>query len=541
LKPEALHPFETKNQERMNQQTMRFAIPLSLLSGVLLTVGFPKLDLFYLSWGALIPLFVALRGKSGKEAFGLGYVCGLAHFVTTLYWIHYVINHYGALPSPVAILALLLLCAYLALFPACFAYVAHKWEEHPLLWGLGLPAVWVALEWVRGHALTGFPWATLGYSQTPFTPLIQIADITGVLGVSWLVVLGSTAITACFNRRRPRIVFPVFAACMLAAILYGSWRLDVVKRLQEQAPPWTVGVFQGNVDQSQKWDPAFQQEAIERYRNLSLQASRSDPAPDLLVWPETAVPFFYGIEDQLTAQLNRIFQEVGKPVLFGSPAVGLVDGQGRLMNRAYLVNTGGEILGAYAKQHLVPFGEYVPLQKILFFVHRLVQAAGDFVPGRSSVPLALDGRRPGVLICYEGIFPELARSTVMQGATSLINITNDAWYGDTSAPYQHLEIARWRAIELRVPLIRAANTGISAIFDASGGCLGTISLNEQGYLIRTVHPFPIHTFYARWGDLFAWMCILIAVGGILYSGKLRQAVVGMKKRNASRRLKHSGS
>ena len=188
-------------------------------------------------------------------------------------------------------------------------------------------------------------------------------------------------------------------------MLYGSWRAATIEDLQSAATPWTVGVVQGNIDQSQKWDPAFQQETLKRYRELSREAARNNPAPELLVWPETAAPFFYRVEEKLTAQLNEMVRETGVPLLFGSPGITLVDDQPRFQNRAYLVNGAAVLDGVYAKQHLVPFGEYVPLQKLLFFVHRLVQAAGDFVPGDDSSPLIL-GRQPfGVLICYEDIFP----------------------------------------------------------------------------------------------------------------------------------------
>lgn len=490
---------------------------LSVLSGVLLTLGFPTPEMFYLSWVALLPLFVALRNSTEKGAFRLGFVCGLTHYVTALYWIQYVLQRYGSIPLPLAVFLLVLLSGYLALYPACFAYIARKWQDHSLLWIFGLPGVWVGLEWIRGYVLTGFPWANLGYTQTPFALLIQFADITGVYGVSWLVVLGNTTLMSCLNRNRTRWSLPVFALCMLAAIVYGSWRLAAIHSLQNRATPWTVGVIQGNIDQARKWDPAFQQETLKRYRELSLAAAQNDPRPDFLVWPETAAPFFYGVEEALTGQVNEIVRDMGVPLLFGSPAVSLVDGKPRLQNRAYLVDGKAGLMGAYAKQHLVPFGEYVPLQKILFFVNRLVEAAGDFVPGHTSEPLVVNGKALGILICYEGIFPDLARRTVREGAMCLVNITNDAWYGNTAAPYQHLEIERWRTIEFRVPMIRAANTGISTVFDATGAPCDKIPLNEQGELVCSVRPVKQETFYAQWGDLFGWLCILTSIGGLLYS------------------------
>ena len=510
------------NQDKCTK-SMWSAVVLSILSGVLLAVGFPKPGLYYLSWVALVPLLLALRDRTSREAFGLGWLCGLVHYLGSLYWIYYAVHHFGGVSLTPAMLVLLLLCAYVAVYLGFFAVVARQWEPHPLLWVLGLPGVWVALELVRAHLITGFPWANLGYSQTPLETLIQVGDFSGVYGVSWLVVLSSTALTALLRRSKAGIygVF-VCVACLLGTFLYGSWRLGTIEELQNGATPWTVGVVQGNIDQSRKWDPAFQQETLKRYQTLSSQAGRDNPAPELLVWPETSAPFFYRLEEKLTTQLNEIVRETRTPLLFGSPGVTLVEGEPRLQNRAYLVNGSAILEGFYAKQHLVPFGEYVPLQKLLFFVSRLVQAAGDFVPGDDPSPLML-GRQPfGVLICYEDIFPELARAAVERGATALINITNDAWYGTSSAPYQHLEMAQWRAVEFRVPLVRAANTGISSIFDATGRSCGTIPLNQEGFLVCPVHPFRTLTFYAKWGDLFAWLCVLTTAGGFLYSLLMRR-------------------
>lgn len=496
------------------------SVLLSILSGLLLTAGLPKTNLFVLSWVALLPLFFALWNRTFKEAFLLGFICGLAHFTSALYWIHYVVQHYGGLQFPVAAMILQLLCAYLAVYPAIFAFLARLWADRPALWVFGLPCAWVMLEWFRSHALSGFPWGNLGYTQTPWSSIIQVADITGVYGLSWLVVLGNTTLMACLRRTRIRLFAPVFAAILIAVLGYGMWRMDSIEQMQKSAAPWTVGVIQGNIDQSKKWDPAFQQETLSRYRRLSIEAARSTPEPDLLVWPETSAPFFYGLDADLTDQLNSMFREIGKPVMFGSPAAMLIEGKPRLLNRAYLVDGGGTVHGSYAKQHLVPFGEYVPFQNILFFVGPLVEAAGDFAAGTDPSPLIIDGRPFGVLICYEGIFPEIARATAERGATAFMNITNDAWYGDTSAPYQHMIISMWRAIEYRVPLVRAANTGVSVITDATGEEAGRIELNREGYFVTTVYPLQLRTFYERFGNLFAVLCTLTALGGIIFSMKV---------------------
>lgn len=491
---------------------MRIAAFFSVLSGLLLTAGFPKFDWYFFSWVALIPLLIALWDKTTRQAVLLGFICGLTHYLTALYWIRHVIYYYGGIPLPLALAILLLLCCYLALYPTAFALAAHRLESHPKLWVFGLPAIWVTLEWVRAHLLTGFPWANFGYTQTAFRQLVQVADITGVYGVSWLLVLVNTSLASFFGRYRLKLPPAVALGCVALTVGYGHFRLQTVEELQQRVTPWTVAVVQGNIDQAQKWDPLYQQETLGRYRRLSLQAAKHDPRPDLIVWPETAAPFFYGLDTDLTFQLTEIIAEIGVPVLFGSPSARRIEGKTRLLNSAYVVDADGRLLGDYAKQHLVPFGEYVPYQRILFFVHKLVEAAGNFAAGDDPSPITINGRKVAVLICYEAIFPGLTRLAIEHGATSIVNITNDAWFGTTSAPYQHQQMAGWRALEFRAPLIRAANTGISTIFDATGKSLGTIPLNQEGYLTATIQPLAVKTFYTVWGDLFAWACVVVAIG-----------------------------
>jgi apolipoprotein N-acyltransferase len=187
-----------------------------------------------------------------------------------------------------------------------------------------------------------------------------------------------------------------------------------------------------------------------------------------------------------------------------------------LLNRAFLLDGGAVLMGAYAKQHLVPFGEYVPWSNILFFVRHIAAGSVDFMPGTNPGPILFQGPPLGVLICYEAIFPQIAGETVKRGAQVLVNITNDAWYGDTGGPYQHVEIARWRAIEFHVPLVRAANTGISTAFDATGRECGRLALNTRGFLTCSVHPISYLSFYARYGDLFAWLCFFATAGAIIF-------------------------
>ncbi len=492
------------------------AILLSALSGLLLSAGFPKPAMFYFSWVSLVPLFYAVQRKTGKQALALGYICGFMHSLTCLFWIYHAIHFFGGFSPALSFLVLLPLCCIMAVYPAVFALLAQKCECRPLLFVFGLPFAWVALEWARAFAISGFPWANLGYTQTPLNRLIQVADITGVYGLSWLVVLGNTVIFGFIRNFNRRSGVAVLSACIVCALLYGFWRCDQIGGLQNRSGELNVGVIQGNIAQNEKWDPAFEAETISRYARLSLECVKQEPVPDILVWPESAMPFFYGLDESLSPRVDNIVRQTGKPLLFGSIGVTQVDGKARLLNRAYLLDERAGLVGAYAKQHLVPFGEYVPWSNILFFVKHIAAGSVDFIPGTNPGPLLFEGPPLGVLICYETIFPQIARESVRRGAQVLMNITNDAWYGDTGGPYQHLEIARWRAIEFRVPLVRAANTGISAMFDATGQECGRLALNTSGFLTCSVHPMSYLSFYAKYGDLFAWFCVFAALCVIIF-------------------------
>lgn len=495
------------------------AILLSILSGLLLTAGFPKPAMFYLAWVAFVPLLYAIRSKNGKQAFALGYICGLVHSVTCLFWIFHAVYHYGGFTPAISFLILLLLCCVMAVYPAVFALLAQRWENMPVLYVFGLPFAWVLLEWIRAFVISGFPWANLGYTQTPLKPLIQIADITGVYGLSWLVVFGNTVIAGFIRNFFRRSGVAVLALCIVFTLLYGFWRTEKISALQSRAPLLNVGIIQGNIAQDQKWDQAFESETIGRYGLFSTDSIKKAPVPDILLWPESAMPFFYGLDEKPSQEVDHIVRQTGKPLLFGSVGVRLMEGTPRLLNRAYLLDEHAGLQGAYAKQHLVPFGEYIPCSDLLSFVHHLAGAGGsmDFIPGRDPGPLVFGKTPLGVLICYEAIFPQIARETVRRGAQVLMNITNDAWYGDTGGPYQHLEISRWRAIKCRVPLVRAANTGVSAAFDATGQECGRLALNTGGFLTCSVHPMPYLSFYAKYGDLFAWFCVFAAFCALLCS------------------------
>ena len=488
-------------------------LALSALSGLLLASSFPTIDLNFVAWFGLIPLFFAINGRSVVQAFRLGFSAGIVFFAGTIYWVTNSIHFYGHIPLVPASLITLLLCAYCALFPALFsAAVAHIRQIRPSLVVLAAPAVWTALELVRTHLFSGFPWALLGYSQYAHLPVIQFADLTGVYGVSFLIVLVNAAIAAVIADRERYIPLAACVVVLAAVLGYGYHRLHA----PEGNDGITIAVVQGNIEQDKKWDPVYQSEVIATYKRLRLQARGQKP--DLVIWPETATPFYFGGGAEnaaMTDDLKRFVRSTGTPLLTGSPTYELLPGRVvHLRNSAFLIDRDGGVSAVYHKIHLVPFGEYVPLKSVLFFVEKLVQAIGDFQPGTEHTVMKIPAARSAkdiplsTVICYEIIFPDLVRRFVNDGATVMTTITNDAWFGRTGAPYQHFSMAVFRAVENRVPVARAANTGISGFIDAKGHILAASGIFSEAQLTRTLVPGTAKTFYTRHGDVFAWLCVI---------------------------------
>jgi len=378
------------------------------------------------------------------------------------------------------------------------------------------PLLWTALEWVRSFFFIAFPWASLGYSQHTFLDLIQFTEITGVYGVSALVMFVNLVVFVVVCQRHPGRGRLLATASVLvcALVLFGAWRRSQLASLPA-VHHLRIGLIQGNIEQEQKWDPDFQEGTVARYEQLTRQAAAR--GVDLIVWPESAAPFFFQSERNYQERLLELVKSIRTPLLFGS--VGWRQ-KGRdsvtLFNRAYFVSADAEVVGFYDKMQLVPFGEYVPFQSsILFFLDKLVEGIGDFAAGTEPTVFSSPAGKFGVLICYEGIFPDLARRFVAEGAQFLVNITNDAWFGHTSAPYHHLVMEAMRAVENRVPLVRAANTGFSAVVDWDGRVRAQTALYETAFLVEEITWPEITSFYTLYGDLFARLC---ALGTVLMLG-----------------------
>jgi len=478
---------------------------------VLLILSFPKFGNAAVAWVALVPLLIALHGTTGWRAARLGYVTGAVSALGLLYWTALVVFQYGDIPRVVAVLITLALCLAFALFPLLFGWATGRLVAAFGTRGLlGAPFLWVATELLRVHTFFEFPWCLLGYSQQPFLPVIQIASVTAVYGVSFLLVASSALVAIALVEPRERLR-SLAGLVALHALAWGTGAWMLSRPLRETGRI-TVGLVQGGIRQEDKWLPENAWSNVGRHLELTREAARRGAR--LVVWPESAVPFLYDEEPALAAQLQEAVRRDSLFLYFGND-----DREpppdGRIFVGAKLLDPKGDITARYRKMHLVPFGEYVPLQAVFTLGGRVaakvVREIADFSPGREPVTGEVDGHRIGGYICYEAIFPGLVRRFAAQGAELFVNITNDAWYGRTSAPHQHLAMAAFRAVENRRYMVRAANTGITAVVDPWGRVLEPTTLFDRTVLVREVPFIAATSFYTRHGDLFARACSAIAL------------------------------
>ncbi len=489
----------------------RASYAAAALSGFLLVLAFPKFNFEALAWVALVPLLWAIRKETPQKAALLGFLSGIIFFTGLLYWIFVVLTYYGHLPPPVSVCILLLLTAYLALYVSAFAFLLRWVRIRFALPEIFLaPPLWLFLEFVRGVLFSGFPWGNFGYSQFLTPSIVQIADITGVHGLSFLIVFVNAAVSATavnLWRGRWKPALPQISAAVLLLILagsYGQWRLAELNAEARRGKSFRVALVQGNIPQDVKWEPKFQAETMKIYTDLTLQVN---PPADLIIWPETATPFFFQENRFFRSQILDLAFSKNTPILFGAPAFDRRNGSEAYFNSAFLISPQKEIAGRYDKIHLVPFGEYAPLSGILGFTRDIIGAMGDFTPGEGVHNLSVPWGKFGTLICYEIIFPDLTRQFVEQGADFLVNITNDAWFGRTAAPFQHLSMVTLRAVENRVPIARAANTGISALIDATGRVTLSSGLFTREVLSGNIKLVGERTLYTRFGDWIVYLSI----------------------------------
>lgn len=503
---------------------------LAVISGLLMAAAFPKVDLSLFAWIALVPLLYAVEGETPWRVFRYAWLQGFACYVASVYWIALTLHNFTSLQVYAAIAPMILLAAVLALFTAAsLAIAAFTSARLDLPIMLTLPIAWTAIEWVRTYFPIGFPWNLLGYAAYRNLELIQFAEFTGVYGVSALIVFANAVVyVVAFQtcpRRTQAASLGTLTVLMAGAFIFGSIRIRDVTARPVQGP-LKVAMVQGNIPQSLKWDPQFLAASFQVYQEQSAAAAKR--GADLIVWPEAAAAFFFQPADRYPPafaqdaayrqRLLTLATQTGDPILFGAPALGVEDGRVGFYNRAYLIAPGGRVEAWYDKLQLVPFGEYVPLRRVFgYFVRRVVAGMGDMFAGHTQTVFQVKDAKLGVLICYESIFPNLARSVVKDGAEILINITNDAWYGESSAPYQLLAMAALRAVETKVPLVRVANTGISAVIEPTGRITVPTPLFTRGTQTADVSWHRTVTVYTAVGDLFAEICFILTLAGFIFA------------------------
>ena len=488
----------------------------AIISGVLLALPFCDGRLWIFAWFGFVPLLFALRGVSPKRAFLFSYITGIVFWAITIYWLVHV-----------TLLGQIILILYLSLYFGAFGFIVSR-SKFSFTFHLSpftfffIPSLWVLLEYLRAHLLTGFGWAFLGYSQYLNLPIIQIADIAGVYGVSFLLMLTNVAIWEMLLRvkgqglrvKERKIWLFSFFVLFVFSLGYGCYKLSSFT-LYPSPLTLKVSVIQGNIPQELKWAPGMKGVILNRY--LELTRGAAIDKPDLIIWPESSNPGFVGEDEGIFREILDYAAFVKTPVLIGT----VIKEENDYFNSALLIDAQGEVAGRYDKLHLVPFGEYIPLKKMLPFLE-VVVPIGDFTAGKEYTLLGLQRTevRFAVLICFEDTVSKLSREFVKRGADFLVNITNDGWYKDTSAPYQHLSASVFRAVENRIPLVRAANTGVSCFIDTKGRISGRVAEGNKdtfitGYRSREITLNKSPSIYNFAGDWFVLCCVLGACCGII--------------------------
>jgi apolipoprotein N-acyltransferase len=498
---------------------------LCVVSGIAMTLIFPGPSLKELGWVCLVPLIAASYQKDPSKGFLLASIAGSVFHLGLIYWVTVSMTTYGKLPLAVSIIILMIFAIFLSLFIAVPLYLSCYVQKF-LTWGftLTLPFFWITSEYIKSWIFTGFPWENLGYSQFQALTVIQVADITGVYGISFLMVLVNCVVFSLLQgifirKKMPYSETGITALLVAITLLYGQKSLDDLKT--PQGSPIKISVIQPNISQDIKWDPAFLEETMNIFHRLTLRSASENP--DMVVWPESATPFVYQAEGLYKGRVAEIVKRVNAYLLFGSPSWEATPDNPMFFNSAFLISPQNRIEGKYNKVHLVPYGEYVPLQELFPFIHKMVVGIGNFRPGREIKNLDLPASSFATLICYEIIFPNLVRKFVKGGAHFIVNITNDAWFGRTSAPYQHLSMAALRAVENKRFLVRAANTGISACIAPSGAIIKKTKLFTETVLPAIIFCKAQKTFYTLYGDIFALLCSAISLIIVIAARMRRRA------------------
>lgn len=491
---------------------------LALLTGALLAWSFPSAGLFLLIFIAFIPLVLAARSsRSSWEAFVIGTFSYALTWLINVPWVVHVMSHHGGLPLATGIAIYIAMAFYLGIFGGFFAVIIHLMRLDSRAWRwVAVPAAWAACEYGRTYMFSGFPWNLIAESTVSLRPLAQLGRLIGPYGVAFILVSFSAIAGWAIVVGTRRAVVSAFAAALSVLVLstsLGAMLLRSTEASMEKVPSHVAAMVQPNITQEMKWDSSNLLSIFEKARSLTDQAL--EKKPEVVLWPESTLPVVFMTTPFWREYIEQISRDKHVDVILGSVAEDPADDT-RLWNAAYLVHE-GRIAGRYDKMRLVPFGEYVPLRKFLFFARKLVHAVGEFQFGTNEAPLA-GAFRYGPAICYEITYPRIAAGQVERGAEVLVTITNDAWFGNSSAPRQHLDAARLRAIETDRYILRAGTTGISAVIDPTGRIRSELDLDQQGVLVDRFSTRHSITPYVRFGDWPAVVSILALIP-ILFTRK----------------------
>ena len=481
------------------------------VSGLLLTLSLPKPDLYPLAWIALVPLLfviarVSVPARNGRRPLPsqicvASYTAGVVFFAGTFYWITETMMTYGGLSASLAVGVGALFTLTYALYFVLFGLGLHLAMKKFGARGLFFAAPWwVTVELLRAILFSGFPWMLLGYALVPYTGILQMAAWTGVYGLSFLAAAVNGVIAYGALQRSKASIAAASAVVVIA------WVLPVLGE-KPSNDPVPVRLVQTNISLDQPWKKPDSEQLLDE---LAMLSTRGVSQPKLVVWPETPAPLYLNQDAEFRTRMQNIARKLGAYFL-----IGYIDALGEgPSNSAGLLNPRGDQVSRYDKMHLVPFGEYVPFKRLLFFAESMTRQVGEFVPGTEYTLSSLDGHRISTAICYESIFPDLVRRFAKRGSELIVVITNDGWFGESSAPYQHLRMGIVRSVENRRYMVRTANTGISAIIDPYGRIEAQTPIGVRTILDGTAQFRSDRTFYTQYGDVFAYANILSVIGSL---------------------------
>jgi apolipoprotein N-acyltransferase len=513
-------------------------VALAALSGILFACSFPDFAIGWLMFIALLPLFIALtRVRTARGAFFIGWLSQTIAWLMMVPWVVRVMSHYGGLPYITGVLIFVAMCAYLGVYGGAFALLFYRIAPSTRFrrWLL-VPLAWAAVEYARTYLFSGFPWSLIAASIVDYAPLVQFDRVAGPYALGVLILLPSTLVawlgvgrgvwgvgerkTKASTNSHPPLptphspLFPIAAVVIITFVWWVTGYVAAKMLVRPTGTPMArAALLQPNISQEMRWDNDNLVLIFRRMTAMTEEATSH--GVQVVIWPESTVPLSYATTDFYRQTIESISRAQNIDIILGSVAEDPAQ-PNKMWNAAFLVS-GGRTIGHYDKIRLVPFGEYVPLREMLFFAHALVHAVGQFEFGTKDTPLA--GRYLyGPAICYEVVFPQIPRTQVIHGANVLVTITNDAWYDGTSAPRQHLNQARLRAVETDRYLLRAGTTGISAVVDPAGQIVKQIPMGQQGIIYADFQPRTSTTPYVRFGDWFAWVAAVLVVLGMVRRG-----------------------